>query len=80
MHISEGTQVVIAYDRDDAGDAAAVKLARQLEAEGFDCYRAVFPHTLDANDVACKVLPASKSLGLVLKSAAFMGTGVPRVD
>lgn len=71
-------QVVIAYDRDEAGDEAAVKLARQLEAEGFDCFRAVFPHSLDANDVACKVLPASKSLGLVLRSAAFMGAGVPR--
>jgi DNA primase catalytic core len=70
--------VVIAYDRDAAGDAGALALAKQLEPEGFDCFRAVFPHSLDANDVACKVLPASKSLGLVLSRAAFMGTGVPR--
>jgi hypothetical protein len=70
--------VVIAYDRDAAGDAGALALAKQLEAQGFDCFRAVFPHSMDANAVACKVLPASKSLGLVLSRAAFMGTGVPR--
>jgi DNA primase catalytic core len=70
--------VVIAYDRDAAGDAGALALAKQLEAQGFDCFRAVFPHSMDANAVACKVLPASKSLGLVLQRAAFMGTGVPR--
>jgi DNA primase catalytic core len=70
--------VIIAFDRDAAGDAGALALARQLEAEGFDCFRAVFPHSMDANAVACKVLPASKSLGLVLSRAVFMGTGVPR--
>jgi len=36
-------RVLIAYDRDEAGDRAAEKLAKQLLAEGLDCYRIQFP-------------------------------------
>src|SRR5919108_774344 len=32
-------RVLIAYDRDDAGESAAQKLAKNLTAEGLDCYR-----------------------------------------
>lgn len=70
--------VLIAYDRDDAGDAAAVALGKQLEAEGFDCYRVQFPRGMDANEYALKVQPAAKSLGVALRHAAFMGSGAPR--
>ncbi|MCC6338155.1 MAG: toprim domain-containing protein [Myxococcales bacterium] len=70
--------VLIAYDRDDAGDAAAEALGRQLEAEGFDCYRVQFPRGMDANEYALKVQPAAKSLGVALRHAAFMGNGAPR--
>ena len=38
-----GTErVLIAYDRDAAGNAAAEKLATKLQAEGLDCYRVQF--------------------------------------
>jgi DNA primase len=68
-------RVLIAYDRDAAGDAAAEKLATQLMAEGIACYRCRFPHGLDANACALKVTPASQSLGVVIRSASWIGNG-----
>jgi DNA primase len=68
-------RVVIAYDRDEAGDAGAVKLAERLMAEGFGCYRLRLPHGLDANEYALKVTPAAKSLGALIRSAEWLGNG-----
>jgi DNA primase len=68
-------RVLIAYDRDAAGESAAEKLAKQLMAEGIDCYRIHFPKGMDANEYACQVTPASKSLGVVIHSAVWMGKG-----
>src|SRR5690606_25871528 len=34
-----------------------------------------FPHGMDANEYACKVKPADKSLALLLNSAAWLGGG-----
>lgn len=70
--------VLIAFDRDDAGDVGAAAVAQQLGALGFDCYRVLFPRGMDANEYALKVQPASKSLAVALRQAAFMGTGLPR--
>jgi DNA primase catalytic core len=68
-----GTErVLIAYDRDAAGDAAAVELAKKLAAEGITCFRVRFPHGMDANDYACRVTPASQSLGVLLRAAEYM--------
>ena len=61
--------VLIAYDRDDAGDAAAASLTTKLEAEGFVVGRVLFPKGLDANEYALKVKPAAKSLALVVERA-----------
>ena len=73
---SHGTKtVLIAYDRDEAGDRAAEALAQKLLAEGMDCYRVLFPRGMDANEYAEKVKPAEKSLGLVLRQAVWMGKG-----
>ncbi|MFM0236420.1 CHC2 zinc finger domain-containing protein [Paraburkholderia sediminicola] len=68
-------RVIIAYDRDEAGDAAAVKLAGRLMEEGFGCYRLRFPHGLDANEYALRVTPAVKSLGVLIRSAEWSGNG-----
>lgn len=68
-------RVLIAYDRDEAGDRAAEKLAKQLLAEGLDCYRIVFPKGMDANEYALKVTPAAKSLGLTIRKAQWLGRG-----
>jgi len=60
-----GTErVLIAYDRDEAGDRAAEKLGQKLMAQGIACFRIQFPRGMDANAYALKVQPAAKSLGL----------------
>lgn len=69
-----GTQrVLIAYDRDEAGDKAADKLAEQLIALGIECLRVRFPKGMDANSTALKLTPAQHSLGLMLRQAEWMG-------
>ena len=68
-------RVLIAYDRDRAGEAAAEELAEELLAEGLECFRVQFPRGMDANDYARTTQPASKSLGLVIRQAAWLGQG-----
>jgi DNA primase len=68
-------RVLIAYDRDEAGDRAAEKLSSQLIAAGLDAYRIQFPKGMDANEYALKVTPAAKSLGLVIRKAQWLGRG-----
>jgi len=74
-----GTErVLIAYDRDDAGESAAEKLAKKLTAEGLDCYRILFPKGMDANEYALKVGPAAKSVGVAIRSAQWLGKGAAK--
>jgi len=68
-------RVWIAYDRDDAGNRAAQELAPQLLEAGIEVWRVLFPKGMDANDYACKVTPADKSLGLALRQAQWLGKG-----
>jgi DNA primase len=68
-------RVLIAYDRDEAGDRAAEKLSKQLLAEGLDCYRILFPKGMDANEYALKVGPSAKSFGVAIRSAQWLGKG-----
>ncbi|MFV0477648.1 MAG: CHC2 zinc finger domain-containing protein [Parahaliea sp.] len=71
-----GTErVLIAYDRDDAGNKAAGVLAKQLQAEGIECFRVLLPKGMDVNEYAQQVTPPQKSLGLVLRKAEWMGNG-----
>src|SRR5580658_7884916 len=70
-------RVYIAYDRDDAGDKAAAKLAEELIEMGVECFRVQFPKGMDANEYALKVTPAAKSLGVLLHRAAWLGKGQP---
>jgi len=70
-------RVLIAYDADAAGNAAAEKLAPRLIGEGFDVYRCRFPKGMDANAYALSVKPAAKSLGLVIRQAEWIGNGTP---
>jgi DNA primase catalytic core len=72
----EVKRVLIAYDRDEAGNVAADKLAQKLMAEGIECFRVLFPKNMDANEYAQKVQPAEKSLGLLLQQAQWIGKGV----
>ncbi len=65
-------QVWIAYDRDDAGDAAAERLKEELLAMGIGSHRVLFPHGMDANEYARKVVPASQSLAVLLNRAEWL--------
>ena len=71
-----GTErVYIAYDADDAGNKAAVKLAEELMQTGVECFRVEFPKGMDANAYALKTQPAALSLGILLNKAAWLGKG-----
>ena len=71
-------KVLIAYDRDEAGEKATLELAGELVAMGIDCYRVLFPKGMDANEYGCKVRPAAKSLAVLLNKAEWLGKGKRR--
>ncbi|MGH2363060.1 MAG: toprim domain-containing protein, partial [Chloroflexota bacterium] len=68
-------RVLIAYDRDEAGDRAAVKLAERLQAEGVECFRVLFPAGMDANALATSTADPAGALAEVLRSAEWLGSG-----
>ncbi len=68
-------RVLIAYDRDDAGDKASAELSASLMADGIECFRITFPAGQDANDVAVAARNPADELGRLIRSAAWMGTG-----
>jgi len=71
-----GTErVLLAYDRDDAGERAAAALAEKLLAEGIGCYRIHFPKDADANEYARSVENAEKSFGSLIRHALWLGKG-----
>jgi DNA primase len=75
FHAAGTKRVLIAFDRDEAGERAASSVAKRLEELGVECDRVHFPKGMDANEYAAKVSPASKSLELVLRKAEWMGEG-----
>lgn len=68
-------RVLIAFDRDEAGDKGAAQVAERLMAAGMAVFRIVFPKGLDANAYALKVTPATKSLGVLIRKAQWLGNG-----
>ena len=68
-------RVLIAYDRDEAGERGAEKVAERLMSAGIECFRIQFPKGMDANDYARKVTPAQRSLGIAIRKALWMGKG-----
>lgn len=70
-------RVYLTYDRDDAGDRAAVRDAEKLQRYGIECLRVKFPQGMDANEYARKVTPAAKSLSLLINAAEWMTGGTP---
>jgi|CXWL01.1.fsa_nt_gi DNA primase len=68
-------RVLVAYDRDEAGDRGAMEVADVLARHGIAIYRVNFPKGMDANDYARSVTPASKSLAVLLRSAEWMKGG-----
>ncbi len=68
-------RVLIAYDRDDAGEKAARDLAADLTASGVECFRVEFPAGADVNDVAVAARNPADALGRAIRSASWMGAG-----
>lgn len=68
-------RVLIAYDRDEAGNSAAEKVATQLREHGIDAFRVLFPKGMDVNEYALKVTPPQQSLALVIRKAEWLGSG-----
>src|SRR5271165_2901687 len=71
------TRVLLAYDHDTAGDAAAASLARELQETGIECFRVLCPLGQDINDVATAARSPRDALGQLVRSATFMGQGTP---
>jgi DNA primase catalytic core len=65
-------RVYIAYDRDEAGERAAEKLAQELSAMGKEVFRIWFPKGQDANEFATKVRPPERVLALLIRQAWWM--------
>ena len=70
-------RVLIAYDRDEAGNAAAEKLAPVLLENGIDAFRVLLPKNMDVNSYALQVQPPQKTLALVIRKAEWLGNGKP---
>lgn len=65
-------RVLIAYDRDAAGDKGAAAAAQVLAEKGMAVYRVLFPKGMDANAYALSVTPPAKSLGALLRAAEWI--------
>ncbi|MCF3945763.1 CHC2 zinc finger domain-containing protein [Acidiphilium iwatense] len=68
-------RVLIAFDRDPAGERGAGEVSERLRKEGFCSYRVEFPKGMDAAEYALKVTPAAKSLGVLIRKAVWLGQG-----
>jgi len=68
-------RVLIAFDRDEAGERGAAKVAERLMQTGIECWRIQFPKGMDANEYALKVMPAAQSLGIAIRKALWLGKG-----
>jgi DNA primase catalytic core len=66
-------RIRIAYDADDAGERAAQRDTERFQKHGIEVFRIRFPHGMDANEYACKVKPADKSLALLMNAAQWAG-------
>ncbi len=70
-------RVWIAYDRDEAGEKAALSLSEELLAMGIECFRVLFPKGMDANQYARQATPATGILETALNKAQWLGKGKP---
>ncbi len=68
-------RVLIAFDADDTGDKAAMKLAGRLLVRGVECFRVNLPRNADVNDVVIDAQHPTDALGRWLRKASWMGSG-----
>ncbi|OFZ23379.1 MAG: hypothetical protein A2X94_13205 [Bdellovibrionales bacterium GWB1_55_8] len=65
-------RVLIAFDRDEAGDRGAEKVAARLASEGIAVARVLFPKGMDANAYALQVKPPAQAIRVCIESAEPM--------
>ncbi len=70
-------RVLIAFDRDEAGDRGANALAKRLGGDGVECFRVLFPAGQDANSFAAGVREPAGALAQLLREAVWIGAGEP---
>ena len=70
-------RVIICFDNDDAGNAAAAKLAEQLAAKGVRVLRAKLPPGQDVNDVARESKSVQGALAAVIEQGLPLGNAEP---
>jgi len=68
-------RVLIAYDRDEAGDRGAEMVAAELHQAGIEAWRVRFPAGLDANSYALKSGNPASAFALALEQAVRMNSG-----
>jgi DNA primase len=73
-------RALIAFDRDEAGDKAAKRVAERLMAAGIECYRVELPRGADVNDIARDATDATDALGRFVRRSSWMGTGPGPTD
>ena len=73
-------RVLIAYDRDTAGNEASDKLVKLLNKNNIEAYRILFPKNTDANEYAMQVQPAQKGLSLVIRNAEPVGKVIHQIN
>jgi len=76
LHTENIESVLIAYDRDEAGDKAASGLIEKLKAEGIGAARVKLPPGLDINEWACQSENFTEAFKecLLVASSSFMST------
>ncbi|MDC9591546.1 CHC2 zinc finger domain-containing protein [Xenorhabdus sp. XENO-10] len=72
-------QILIAFDNDNAGNEAAVRLAAQLAERGITPLRVVFPPGQDANGYLCQMAEPESAFALLLEGAVPMQDVAGRV-
>jgi len=68
-------RVLIAFDRDEAGERGAEALAGRLGAAGIECFRLLFPDGEDANSFACGADDPAAALAQLVREAVWIGAG-----
>lgn len=72
-------RVLVAFRRDQAGDREARRLGERLGPLGIDCLRVELPSGSDVNDFVCAVDDPRRSLGGLIRAAAWIGGQVRTV-
>ncbi|WP_217520122.1 CHC2 zinc finger domain-containing protein [Ralstonia pseudosolanacearum] len=70
-------RVLIAFDRDEAGERGAERLGERMLAAGLEVRQVQLPRGMDVNEYARKLQPAAQALALVLRQARWVGGGAP---